>query len=281
MKKIILLLLFLPFIGFAQNDSINTIEKKELLTDTTIVYGKVIKESFVGDNISQYCLDGSDKIIEEGEILVISGALECKSTYPDKVTQFYEILYKNKNYFIKKENVFTINDNFIQILNFDNEQKVKFKETASRHSDILRSVKIEKALTFLNSCKSKGLAILNWSFYDESEYTEGTSAKIEVYNPTNKTIKYLWFSFIGYNAVDDIVVSNKTGLKTITTKGVGPIKPSENASYDYKYVWFTDLIETAKISQIKVQYMDGSFKTILNPREITLSAEYNDILNDE
>jgi hypothetical protein len=42
----------------------------------------------------------------------------------------------------------------------------------------------------------------------------------------------------------------------------GPIKPDENGSYNFKYTWFTDLVQRVKITQIKVQYMDGSFKTI-------------------
>jgi hypothetical protein len=33
-----------------------------------------------------------------------------------------------------------------------------------------------------------------------------------------------------------------------------------------KYTWFTDLVQKVKITQIKVQYMDGSFKTINNPK---------------
>jgi hypothetical protein len=234
MKKIILLLLFTPFIGFSQNEPISA-EKKEIFTDSTFVIGKAIKESFVGYSISPYCFDGTDTIINEGDVLIISGAVECKSTYPDKIIPFYEVIFKNKSYFIKVENVITVNDDFSKILNFTNEQKDKFKESAKRFSDILRSKKIEEALTFLKSCKSKGLVILNWSFYDESEYTEGTGTRIEVYNPTNKSIKYLWFSFVGYNAVDDIIVNSRTGLKTITSKGVGPIKPDENGSYNFKY----------------------------------------------
>ena len=61
-------------------------------------------------------------------------------------------------------------------------------------------------------------------------------------------------------------------------KGVGPIKPEENGTYEYKYVWFTDLVETAKILSIKIQYMDGSFKTVVNPKEIMLTKNLLDIL---
>jgi len=96
------------------------------------------------------------------------------------------------------------------------------------------------------------------------------------------TIKYLWFTFVGYNAVDDKIIDRKRGSSNITVKAIGPIKPDESGSYDYTYVWFTDLVETAVISNIKVQYMDGTFKTISNPKEIMLKKDlYNLIFEDE
>jgi hypothetical protein len=73
---------------------------------------------------------------------------------------------------------------------------------------------------------------LNWSFYDESEYTEGTGTRIEVYNPTNKSIKYLWFSFVGYNAVDDILVIVEQ-VQNYNIKRCRSIKPDENGSYEF------------------------------------------------
>jgi hypothetical protein len=101
-----------------------------------------------------------------------------------------------------------------------------------------------------------------------------------VFNPTSKTIKYFWFTFIGYNPVGDPVVDFKRRTSSITVKAVGPIDPNKNGSYEFKYVWFTDLAETAKISSIKVQYMDGSFKTIFNLKPVMLDDKSYNWLNE-
>lgn len=113
---------------------------------------------------------------------------------------------------------------------------------------------------------SDGVVLLDWSFKDESEYTEGTSIEFSVLNPTGKTIKYLWFTVTGYNPVGDKITDIKRKTSAITVKGVGPIKPTDSGTYEFSYVWFTDLVDKVVVNSIKVQYMDGSFKTLVNPK---------------
>jgi hypothetical protein len=161
------------------------------------------------------------------------------------------------------------------------EFKLKFKENATKIADLAYQEKINEVAKFINSCSSKGLVILDWSFYDESEYTEGTSIKISVINPTKKNIKYLWFTFSGYNAVDDLIIDTIKGKSKVTVKGVGPISPSESGDYEYDYVWHTDLVQRVKIDQVKVQFMDGSFKTILIPKQITLDNSFLELLQQQ
>jgi hypothetical protein len=104
--------------------------------------------------------------------------------------------------------------------------------------------------------------------FDESEYTEGTSLNISVYNPTKKTIKYIWLTIAGFNPVGDKYRNNI--IKTC----VGPIEPKGSASYTFTYAWFTDLVVKCSLLSIKVQYMDGTFKTINKEKEITLPEGY-------
>ena len=199
--------------------------------------------------------------------------------YRDENTKkYFEIIFRNKTYYVEKDKVKCEESYFNQIANMTPQQSIKFRNYAKVIAEIENHNELLKTKKLLDNCKSKGLAILDWSFYDESEYTEGTGVKIEVYNPTTKVIKYLWFSFIGYNAVDDIVTDHLKGIKTITTKGVGPIKPNESGEYEYKYVWFTDLVQTAIISQIKVQYMDGTIKTILKPKDVVIKKSDYELL---
>jgi hypothetical protein len=59
--------------------------------------------------------------------------------------------------------------------------------------------------------------------------------------------------------------------RTVTKRCVGPIDPKETASYNFEYVWFTDVVEYAKIRSITVTYKNGTTKTISNPKAIMLS----------
>lgn len=47
----------------------------------------------------------------------------------------------------------------------------------------------------------------------------------------------------------------------MTRKGVGPIDSFESASYDFEYIWYTDVVDYAKLRSIVVQYKDGTSKT--------------------
>ncbi|NTW89132.1 MAG: hypothetical protein HGB26_08500, partial [Desulfobulbaceae bacterium] len=60
-------------------------------------------------------------------------------------------------------------------------------------------------------------------------------------------------------------------------------RPNEPATYDWEYLWFTDLVETHKITQINVQYMDGTTRLYGQINSLCLSdgeKYYYDILSD-
>jgi hypothetical protein len=81
MKKIILLLLLTP-IGFFKMNPLAQ-KKKEIFTDSTFVIGKAIMKVMLVI-LLVLLTDGIDSITNEGEKFIISGAVECKSTYPIK-----------------------------------------------------------------------------------------------------------------------------------------------------------------------------------------------------
>jgi hypothetical protein len=265
----------LPFVSTAQSS------RTEILTDTTMAIGVIAEDCFVGKSISSYCINGSDKEFSVGDAVLISGIQKCTKSYSNETTQFFEIKQYKNTYYIERSKLLINATFFEQIENMPTERSQAFKENAQNISELLYRGEVRKALKFLDNCKSKGLAVLDWSHYDESEYTEGTSIKIQVYNPTSKTIKYLWFSFVGFNPVGDRIISRKTGTGNIIKKAVGPIEPNENGSYEFSYAWFTDLVETARIVSIKVQYMDNSIKIIQNPQSTILPNQYYKFLFDE
>ena len=277
MKKIVLGLiatLSISSLSFGQ------LETNKKLTDSTLVFGYIVDSQVVGESFDSGCNFSNYKVLEKNTQVLISGIRNCK--FGDfRNSFFYEIIYHNKPYFIEIDKLNTDHSIYSKISEMDIESKEKFKKYVTETADIVYNQKLKNAIMFLDKCAPKGLSVLDWSYYDESEYTDGTSVNVSVYNPTKKKIKYLWFTFIGYNAVNDVVVDRLKGTSKITVKGIGPINPEETGTYKYDYVWHTDLVDTAKISQIKVQYMDGTFKTILNPKEVTISNELYDVLKTE
>ena len=127
---------------------------------------------------------------------------------------------------------------------------------------------------YLEEGKSSGILIKEASIFDQSEYIDGTGFKITFTNPTNKTIKYITFTITGINRVNDIV-------STKSIKGVGPIFPKSEGEYTFKYLWNNDLVHTFKIPLIKIQYTDGTFKTINNAEKLIISeGRYNSLYSN-
>ncbi|WP_379090651.1 hypothetical protein [Pedobacter sp. UC225_65] len=77
-------------------------------------------------------------------------------------------------------------------------------------------------------------------------------------NMSTKKIKYLYITVRAENAVDDPVA-------TKTAKAIGPILPNETGSYSYDNFFFSKMIESVRITTIKIQYFDGSIKIVTGP----------------
>ena len=250
------------------------------ITDSTLVLGFVTEDdAFSCDNWdpSYLCTCLPSIFFEKGTIVVVSGVRTCKSE------RYFEIIYKNKVYYIKKEYLrFGGNiDYSTKISSLSEEQAYRFRENAVYSATLLHKNKLNEALKFLESCKTQGLAIVDWRVFDESEYTDGTSFRIEFYNPTKKVIKYITTTIVGYNPVGDKVYNKLKQSYNCQVKSVGPIKPDSYGSYSFNYVWFTDMVETAKIISIVVQYMDGTTKIITNSESIRLKRNLYDYMKND
>ncbi len=269
--KLFLLLFLVTFTSLAQS------ETSQIITDSTIVVGVILDDCYLIKSIelSRY---HSEIKIKRGTAVIISDAQRWENPYSNELQGYYEILYNNKTYYIENDKINVNELYYPQLLSMDYFVKVNFKENARKTAKLIFEDELLKALTFIKKCELKGLVILDWSFYDESEYTNGTSVQISIFNPTKKKIKYIWLTFIGYNAVDDVIIDRVKGTSKITMKGIGPINADETGAYKFDYVWHTDLVETMKIFQVKIQYMDGSFKTIINPKEIILDKQLYEVL---
>lgn len=265
MKKIIFTLGVCLFtkLGFAQTP------KK--LTDTSMAVG-VIKNDFAcyTENMQYGCWYNSGKFLKAGESVIIAGIENCIKG--SDTTHFFKIILDSIILYVIEEHVATDPNIYSQINNFTSQQQLNFEQRAKYYASAIKYANLLRLSKFYKTCEKRGLQLLDWTLYDESEYTKGTGVKFDILNTGKKTIKYISFTIIGLNPVGDAVMA-KTGVYPITLKGVGPIEPDEAATFSFDYTWMSDLPETANIKSVKVQFMDNTFSTISNPKEIIMSEE--------
>lgn len=259
-------------LSFKQPDinSDRKISEGLVITDSTFILGTLNNSTFISPSTSSTTAEGS-KYINEGTRFFVSGAI--RGYY----NELYKIRYKEDEFYVDKSDLDFADgkDYYEALLNLDSISSELLERNAKVGGLQQYSRCLEKFISYAKRCKNYGIGVYDYSVYDESEYTDGTSAKITFLNPTNKTIKYVWVTFVGYNAVDDPVRA-KNGSNRITLKCIGPIAPDESGQYSFEYVWFTDIVEYAKIANIKVQYKDGTFKNVATPSKTILK---NDLYN--
>ncbi len=253
------------------NDSKNTIiDDKITEEDVSIILGKT-REICVGRPISSLidCSDtgGFTEDIDANFRVAILGTISCGE-------KKYYIIELNRNRIMVNSRYIKIDKDlsFYEISNIT--QNSKYKNAIESYSDDLNKNRKIEFKTYLDNQKSAGIILMNYSVEDVSEVTDGVTAKFEVFNPTNKTIKYVTFYVSGINAVGDKVYNIRQQSYVSEFKGVGPIKSKESASYEWEYAWFTDVVETLKIIKVKIQYMDGSAKIVTIPKSIVLPSKF-------
>lgn len=193
-------------------------------------------------------------------------------------TDYYKAVLHGKSFFIECSKVTLDNPESLDYL-LSKPQDVRdaffdFAKIAGRY--FYCQERMENLTEFRKLIK-KGFAVLEAHPYDMSEYTDGTGMKFSFLNTSDKTIKYITINFTGYNAVDDPVPSR--GKTTLTRKGIGPIEPFETASYDFEYVWFTDIVDYTKVRSILVQYTNGTSKTYTGDDVKAVPDEVIDAIN--
>lgn len=229
---------------------------------------------------TSYCwLKGGGISIPEESGLVVVGIADCKPRYGETKT-FYEVVYRGNSYYVEASDVTVKEEDLVRLKNLTEQDGKAYKDVALSATKKNWLKEVEGALNILKSKSKYGIAILTASVYDISEYTEGTGFRITFHNPTKKTIKYVTTTFVGYNSVKDPVKDFRTRSTQLTLKGVGPIEPDESATYSRDYAWMTDLVETFKITNVKVQYMDGSTKVVKEPKQVRIDRATYSILED-
>jgi len=228
-------------------------------------------DAVVGENYSQGCNLEILKILKPNTELILYGYAICDGI--DK-TEFYKVFH-NGFYFIKKSEVNISEDEDLYLRSMNADQELKLSEMILDLSRKKLGDLKEKKQQVVNKYKQigikNGILIKKSNVFDQSEYTDGTGYAFTPINTSKKTIKYIWVTIKGINPVNDVV-----GSKTV--KCIGPLEPNNEAEYSFDYTWYTDTVETCKITSIKIQYMDNSIKQIVNAESLILSESLYDLM---
>lgn len=137
------------------------------------------------------------------------------------------------------------------------------------------SVEKEKNIQTIAWFKKKfspyGIVVSEWNWNYANEYSSAASVYVRVINPTNKRIRYVYFSFSAFDAVDGKLLSRGRTIETV--KGIGPVEIDGVAEWNFGYVFWSRVIATLKITAIRVVYFDGTTKVISKPKDIILDID--------
>ncbi len=252
------------------------------------------EHSYFSKIIDSNNCEGSGSVSSNLKYFFIIGDTCCqKGASWFKVVLDNQIVYLDKYYVREREaadkaavglNAYykTLNDPIafasVQISQFQNEEKRSLEEQErleqiererqdkeeKRQLDSLKGV-MDKLMTV---ARAKNLVLYEWSWDYPNEYSSFASLHVIVLNPFKQKIKYVWVTVQAYNAVDDIVRDGFSGAAVKTVKGIGPIEYADKGSWDFEDVIYSKVIETMKITQIKIQFFDGTMKTFLKPKQI-------------
>lgn len=204
----------------------------------------------------------------------------CKERYRSE-RAFIEVLYDGKPYLVGEEDL-TTKPEHLAALASRSQADIEFNrpdwELESKNFTLVQRMKV---LDKLKKSQAQGIAVISASIFDVSEYTEGTGFRVEVYNSGKKAIKYVTFGVRGLNAVRDPVRDRLSRSTTANLRGIGPIEAGEQASYKKDYMWMTDVVQFFDIDNIKLEFMDGSSRTVSGKQLVWLSVSDRETLLGE
>jgi len=238
----------------------------------------VLRHSSFADRTMTACKGGNGKMLFEDMAVVVAGRYRCTPAY-GKAKDYLVAYFGKQHFFVEHDAVFMLDEKRAALPELDDQTLARLDVAAlEKAGEHYRDVAIYSALKAYHAPAKHGVSVLSFSVYDESEHTEATGFKLEVYNPTQKTIKYIRVELMGMNAVDDPVRDRFGGSAVKRVRGIGPIEPRDFGTYTFKHLWFTDAVEWAKLVSLRVDYMDGTSKTIKRLKPVKVDQVHQDTL---
>jgi len=140
------------------------------------------------------------------------------------------------------------------------QQDIRDKK-ANKYGDSIKALKQKTKY-------SRPLWVLSVTADDYTDQSMGIT--VTFLNTSKKIIKYINFTVVPYNQVDDPVIDDM-GVSTKACQLIGPIEPDETVSYQKDILFFSSVISYYKLKNINIQFMDNSIQYL----------NYKDILKKE
>lgn len=108
--------------------------------------------------------------------------------------------------------------------------------------------------------------------YNETNTANGIGCKHRFYNYSGKAIKYITFTYLPYNRVNDVVTCQINGNSEASARLTGPIEPNEEYEAKWDVLWYNPTIKNVELKDVFVQYMDGTEETIPGNEVLSIYA---------
>lgn len=122
----------------------------------------------------------------------------------------------------------------------------------------LDELNIESKEEYVKTC-DMNVKIIN-AYTSAPNSAGGVDLHVIWKNCSNKTIKYITFNCIPFNAVDDQVYCDIRGYASYNGQETGPISPGITYGYNryWDCAWYNSTIKRTEVLSIDIEYMDGS-----------------------
>jgi len=138
-----------------------------------------------------------------------------------------------------------------------NKMDTAITDSLTLSDSLNRDPLIKKQTAIQDSIEKNAVKIIKY-YTTEPNSAGRVSANIIWKNTSSKIIKYVRFSVVPYNAVDDIVNCTIRGYSETRVKTTGPFKPGKTYGYDSEWdnLWYNYSIKKMKIASFEVDFMN-------------------------
>lgn len=229
------------------------------------VKGKEVKASAVAPGGGHCTLTGLKPLPNKAVVVAMRKA-KCSGRYGSQA--YVEVLYKGEPWYVG-ESELELDSPHRERLGSFTASEVEANASAWKVISIeAHKMQIKRALAEYKSAEKQGFVLLETDVYDMSARTGGAGFSVMALNPGRKTIKGVTFSVVGLSGENSPVP--ESGAETVTIRGAGPLAYKQPAKYHKDDMWFSDRVRDARVTQVRLDYSDGSSKVIKNIDAISL-----------